>query len=148
MLYLWSTPPPAPLASAPASALSLPARAATRCYALVRVATTQCVDSFLVCLFFFFCVIFAPLALSRIGRAQWAAFVFSYLFTWHALYVLRGEHQVFAEMREEYLTKGDPDFATQTRYTTKVLRLFFRECVRGCFAVCGCGWYWRFVLYL
>lgn len=46
--------------------------------------------------------------------------VFAYLFTWHALHVLRGEHQAFAEMREEYLTKGDPDFATQTRYTTKV----------------------------
>ena len=26
--------------------------------------------------------------------------VFAYLFTWHALYVLRGEHQAFAEMRE------------------------------------------------
>lgn len=46
--------------------------------------------------------------------------VFAYLFTWHALYVLRGEHKVFAEMREEYLTEGDPDFATQTRYTSKV----------------------------
>lgn len=54
--------------------------------------------------------------------------MFAYLFTWHALYVLRGEHQVFAEMREDYLTKGDPDFATQTRYTSKVCPL-----LRGAF---------------
>lgn len=48
--------------------------------------------------------------------------VFAYLFTWHALHVLKGEHQVFAEMREEYLTTGDPEFEAQTRYTTKVGR--------------------------
>ncbi|CAN0195006.1 unnamed protein product, partial [Scytosiphon promiscuus] len=51
---------------------------------------------------------------------QWATVVFAYLFTWHALYVLRAEHQAFGEMREEFLTRGDPDFAAQTRYTTKV----------------------------
>ncbi|CAN0461171.1 unnamed protein product, partial [Laminaria digitata] len=38
---------------------------------------------------------------------RWASLVFAYLFTWHALYVLRGEHQAFAEMREEYLIRGD-----------------------------------------
>ena len=51
---------------------------------------------------------------------QWAALVFAYLFTLHALYVLRGEYQVFSEMREDYLTRGDPDFSPQTLYTTKV----------------------------
>ncbi|CAN0324336.1 unnamed protein product [Pylaiella littoralis] len=54
------------------------------------------------------------------SNTLWVTVVFAYLFTWHALYVLRGEHQAFAEMREEFLTHGDPDFAAQTRYTTKV----------------------------
>lgn len=31
---------------------------------------------------------------------KWVTVVFAYVFTWHALYVLRGEHQAFAEMRE------------------------------------------------
>ncbi|CAM9640835.1 unnamed protein product, partial [Sphacelaria rigidula] len=50
----------------------------------------------------------------------WVTVLFAYLFTWHALYVLRGEHQVFAEMREQFLTTGDPDFPSQARYTSKV----------------------------
>eukprot|EP00903_Cladosiphon_okamuranus_P018683 g17196.t2 len=54
------------------------------------------------------------------SNTLWVTVVFAYLFTWHALYVLRGEHQAFAEMREDFLTKGDRDFAAQTRYTTKV----------------------------
>lgn len=58
---------------------------------------------------------------------QWVAVIFGYLFTWHALYVLRGEHQVFAEMREAFLTRGDPDFALQTRYTSKVPHALRRE---------------------
>lgn len=64
--------------------------------------------------------------------------MFAYLFTWHALYVLKDEHKVFAEMREQYLTTGDPDFASQTRYTSKV-------CVCVCCLVlfvcllCPCG---------
>ncbi|CAM9522137.1 unnamed protein product, partial [Ectocarpus sp. 6 AP-2014] len=34
------------------------------------------------------------------SNTLWVTVVFAYLFTWHALYVLRGEHQAFAEMRE------------------------------------------------
>lgn len=54
--------------------------------------------------------------------------MFAYLFTLHALYVLRGEYQVFSEMREEYLTRGDPDFSPQTLYTTKV-GLWLTRCI-------------------
>lgn len=50
---------------------------------------------------------------------QWAAVIFAYLFTWHALYTLKGEHQVFAKMRERYLSRGNADFMAQTRYTSK-----------------------------
>ena len=60
--------------------------------------------------------------------------MFAYVFTWHALYILRGEHQVFAEMREEYLTRGDPDFAAQTLYTSKVTAVLLNDSIdeKGC----------------
>ena len=65
---------------------------------------------------------------------KWATLVFAYVFTWHALYILRGEHQVFAEMREEYLTRGDPDFAAQTLYTSKVTAVLLNDSIdeKGC----------------
>lgn len=46
------------------------------------------------------CVLRLSLCATGMLMVQWVTVVFAYLFTWHALYVLRGEHQAFAEMRE------------------------------------------------
>ncbi|CAN0235256.1 unnamed protein product, partial [Phaeothamnion confervicola] len=57
------------------------------------------------------------------SKILWAVVVFAYLFSWHALHLLRIEFRKFADLREDFLAYGDPDFLPQTRYSALVERV-------------------------